>query len=181
MRICNELGTHFTIRTARPIELPYAIEIDDEAFKLFAEVGLFVVVADDHPFVVAERQRWREAIERESLYFAVVDDEPIGFAALGTMDGHAELEQLTVLPEHGRRGIGRALIEHVCDACRARGESEIWLTTYDHVAWNGPFYERAGFVVVPEAECGAEHRATLAAQREVLLAPEHRVAMRRRL
>jgi GNAT superfamily N-acetyltransferase len=172
-------GIDFSIRTARPIELPYAIEIDDAAFRLFADVGLFVVVPDDHPFVVAERERWRQAIERGALYFAEVDDEPVGFAALGTMDGHAELEQLAVLPEHGRRGIGRALIEHVCNVCHSQGESEVWLTTYAHVPWNGPFYERVGFEVVPEAECGAEHRATLAAQRELLLAPEQRVAMRR--
>ena len=174
-------GLEFTIRPARPVELPYAIEIDDVSFKLFATVGLLVEVADDHPFVVAEREIWRQAAERGDLYLAIVDDEPVGFAALGASDGHASLEQLAVLPEYGRHGIGRALIEHVCEVCRRRGETELWLTTYAHVAWNRPYYERADFEVVPESECGPQLRATLAAQRAVLLAPEQRIAMRRRL
>lgn len=171
----------FTIRAARPLELPYAIEIDDTSFKLYAQYDLLVSVPDDHPFVIAERERWRHAAENGDMYLALVDDEPVGFAALGKADGHVELEQLAVLPEHGRRGIGRALVEHVVEVCRARGEPEIWLTTYDHIPWNRPFYEQVGFEVVPESECGEEERATLAAQRAILRAPEHRVAMRRRL
>jgi GNAT superfamily N-acetyltransferase len=171
----------FSIRPARLLEVPYAFEIDDVAFRSFADVGLLVELADDHPFVIDERERWRKAAEHGDLYLAIVDDEAVGFAALGTCDGHPELEQLAVFPEYGRRGIGRALIEHVCTVCRARGETELWLTTYDHVPWNGPFYERAGFLPVPESECGPEVRATLDAQRAVLLAPERRIAMRRRL
>jgi GNAT superfamily N-acetyltransferase len=170
-----------TFRPARLIELPYALVIEEASERLFAEVGIVFQIGDDHPFVVDERLRWRAAIQRGDLWLAWVDDLPVGFSVLGERDGRAYLEQLAVRPEHGRRGIGRALIEKACEVCRSRGETELWLTTYDHVRWNAPLYEKAGFSKICEAECPPDIRATLAGQREVLPDPAQRVAMRRRL
>ena len=54
----------------------------------------------------------------------------------------------------------------------------MWLTTYGHLPWNVPFYEKMGFVVIPEAEWGAGVLHHVEAQRESLPLPESRVAMR---
>ncbi len=56
----------------------------------------------------------------------------------------------------------------------------LWLTTYAHLPWNGPFYERHGFVVMRDNDCGPELRAILDEQRAVLPDPKKRVAMARR-
>lgn len=46
--------------------------------------------------------------------------------------------------------------------------AEMWLTTYAHLAWNAPFYQRFGFETMADAACGPEIREVLAAQRAVL-------------
>ena len=43
------------------------------------------------------------------------DDVPVGYAVVDIVDGLAHLEQLSVLPDHGRKGLGSALLAHVCD------------------------------------------------------------------
>ncbi|WP_017792092.1 GNAT family N-acetyltransferase [Leucobacter salsicius] len=70
----------------------------------------------------------------------------VGFAQVLLPDGLAHLEQLSVLPEHGRRGIGGALLEATVTEARGRGFAELTLRTYADVPWNAPFYARHGFV-----------------------------------
>lgn len=173
--------TAYALRLAGPDELEHAIAIDDAALQVYAAAGIVIALADDHPFVRAEYASWREVLEGAGLYFAMVDGVRAGFYALGHIEGQAHLEQLSVRPEYGRKGLGRALLEHACELAQARGERAVWLTTYAHVPWNRPFYERHGFRVVHERECLNEIRQILAAQREVLPLPEQRVAMVRRL
>lgn len=70
----------------------------------------------------------------------------IAFAHVIETDQIAHLEQLSVLPEQGRRGHGRALVEAAKDEARRRGYNSISLRTYAQIPWNAPFYARAGFV-----------------------------------
>jgi GNAT superfamily N-acetyltransferase len=70
----------------------------------------------------------------------------VGFVDVLERDQIAHLEQLSVLPEHGRRGHGRALVESAKNEARRRGYQWLSLRTYADVPWNGPFYARAGFV-----------------------------------
>jgi hypothetical protein len=51
----------------------------------------------------------------------------------------------------------------------------------EHLPFNRPYYERHGFVVVSERECGPGVLHHLEEQRRALPAPHERVAMRRRL
>jgi len=70
---------------------------------------------------------------------------PIGFALAGTDDDTAHLLELAVHPDHGRRGVGRQLVEVVVAWARDRGRRAVVLTTFAEVPWNAPFYERLGF------------------------------------
>ncbi len=169
------------IRAAALEEFPTALQIDQATEAMFRDVGLIFDIPDAHPFVMAEHARWRAAAQDGAMFWAVAVDVLAGFYVLGSIDGEAYLDQLSVLPSYGRRGIGRALLEHAREESQRRGAEALLLTTYGHVPWNGPFYARAGFSVLAEADRGPELRATLAAQRAVLPQPEHRVAMRRRL
>jgi N-acetylglutamate synthase-like GNAT family acetyltransferase len=80
-----------------------------------------------------------------------------------------------------RRGIGRRLLEHAAVTARATGGSALWLTTYDQLPFNRPYYERHGYVLVPESACGPDIRHHLEEQRRYLPEPARRVAMRRAL
>ena len=89
---------------------------------------------------------WRDA----HLWVAIANDRPVGFALVKVLEARvAHLHELDVHPDHGRRGLGRRLVEAVCAwAMRAQFES-VTLSTFRDVPWNMPFYERAGFDVVP--------------------------------
>jgi hypothetical protein len=92
------------IRSAHPTELQTLVAIDDDASTLYAEGGLKLTLDHSHPFVIAEFQRWAEAIRR-GLAFVAVDseDQPIGFVTLGYTDDGILKEQRSVLPHPDKR------------------------------------------------------------------------------
>jgi GNAT superfamily N-acetyltransferase len=171
----------YTLRSAWFDELTHAVAIDDAAAVLFAQAGLDLELPITHPFVVAERRCWQRALDAGRLWFACDETSPVGFAALDCATDAAYLQQLSVHPDHGRRGLGAALLERAYRAARERGAPALWLTTYAHLPWNKPYYERHGFVVVPEAESNPLVRELLEEQRQTLPHPLQRVAMRRLL
>lgn len=79
-------------------------------------------------------------------WVAVVGGEVVGFVQVLEVDGAAHLEQVSVLPEVGGRGIGRRLVEAAVAEARRRGYREITLRTFADVAFNAPFYASCGFV-----------------------------------
>ncbi len=170
-------GLGFSIRAARPGDLDAIVAIDDAASELYAGAGLTLELAADHPFVVEEVARWALAIEGERAHVAVDhEEELLGFVTLGLVDAEPYVDQLAVHPRAMRRGIGAALMER---AFAWSGAARLWLTTYAHLPWNAPYYQRLGFGIVPEAECGHELVQILERQRAALPAPEQRVAMAR--
>jgi N-acetylglutamate synthase-like GNAT family acetyltransferase len=81
----------------------------------------------------------------------------------------------------GRRGIGRALLDHVAALARARGAPALTLTTFAEVPWNGPYYARLGFEVWPDTAQGPGLAAIVARERARWPDGPARVAMRRRV
>jgi GNAT superfamily N-acetyltransferase len=170
----------FSIRRASPSELDVLESIDDDASRLYAEHGLPIELGPDHVFARSELQRWLRSAELGRAFLAV--DRAgvgVGFAALDVVDDEPYLDQLAVRAAAMRRGIGGRLLARSADWARAEGASAIWLTTYDHLPFNAPYYERHGYVVVPEGACGPGILHHIREQQRHLPAPAHRVAMRR--
>ncbi|CAA0081998.1 Uncharacterised protein [Zhongshania aliphaticivorans] len=167
------------MRLANNNELQKLIAIDDDASELYASVGLKLDLGRDHPFVVDEINRWSRAIEQRLSHVAVDKlDNPIGFAALGFLDGDPYLDQISVLQDYMQRGIGTLLLN--C-AIAWSGDRPLWLTTYSHLPWNRSYYEKQGFVAINEQDCGPELCAVLQTQRAALPDPQQRIAMVRRI
>lgn len=103
---------------------------------------------------------------------------PVGFAAVMMLDGTPHLYEMDVLPEHGRRGLGRALVLHVARWARVSGFVSVTLTTFRHLSWNAPFYASVGFAEIPDPQLGSELRAAMAEEAGRGLASSKRVAMR---
>jgi GNAT superfamily N-acetyltransferase len=170
----------FTIRSALADELDLLRAIDDDATALYAEHGISVLLPEDHVFARAELERWRRAAELGRALLAVDDQgQGVGFAVLDHVDGEPYLDQLSVRVRAMRRGIGGQLLTRAAAWARSEGAPALWLTTYDHVPFNRPYYERHGYVCVPETACVPGIRRHLDEQRRHLPAPAHRVAMRR--
>jgi GNAT superfamily N-acetyltransferase len=171
-----------TLRVGTVFEIDALCEIDNDAVELFTRAGLDMDFPPDHEFFTAEQARWlRSLLSGKALVAVAPAGSILGFAASGTMDGEAYLDQLSVRTQFMRQGIGSALLEATARRARDDGAGALWLTTYGHLSWNRPFYERAGFSVVPESKCGPEMLAVLAHERRWLPLPEQRVAMRMRL
>jgi GNAT superfamily N-acetyltransferase len=101
----------------------------------------------------------------------------IGFALVFVISGFAHLDELDVLPQYGRRGVGSALLAAVCAWARAEGFPAVTLRTFRDVPWNAPFYARRGFRVVESSALSAEHVRLEASERQRGLRTELRVTM----
>ena len=123
----------------------------------------------------------QDGIAHGILRVAEVGGRAVGFALCGEIDGHAHLFEMDVVPEHGCRGIGSALLESACSEAAARGFSAMTLTTLRDVPWNAPFYSARGFAELPQDEWGAQLARIVDRERMLGFPMRLRVVMQRRL
>ena len=166
------------IRLARPDDLPELVDLETAAAAPFRDIGLDVV-ADDDPWTVAELAAFAD--DGRAWVFADADDRPAAYLLVDVVDGAAHIEQVSVRPEHARRGIGRRLIEVAREWAVAHELPALLLTTYADVPWNGPYYARLGFEVVPPEQVADGMRAIRAGEAVKGLDVRPRVVMRQRL
>jgi ribosomal protein S18 acetylase RimI-like enzyme len=121
----------------------------------------------------------RAAVERRA--WVAVDDlgAVVGFALACVVDGEGHLDELAVAPAHGRRGVGRTLVDEAVAWAGAQGLPAVTLTTFRDVPWNCRYYEKLGFHTVatltPVLQALVDEQATWG------LDPALRVVMRRSL
>ena len=122
------------VRVAEPADLAELAAVELAADELFLPLGITDLPL---PPPAAERARaWR----------VLVAGRPVqGFAVLELVDGAVHLEQLSVHPAAGRRGVGAALLAATADATREVGADRVTLVTYADVPWNAPYYARHGW------------------------------------
>jgi len=124
-----------------------------------------------------------ERARQEGRLFTAVDDSGrlVGYAFAGRLAGAAHLEEIDVHPDHGRRGIGRALVECVERWGRAQKLRALTLTTYRDIPWNRPYYEKLGFRVLSQHEIEPALAARVEHEAGEGLDPALRVCMQRLL
>lgn len=88
---------------------------------------------------------------------------------------------MDVDPAHGRRGLGSALVETVCDWVKLQGYSAISLSTFCDLPWNAPFYFKLGFQMLDESELTIAFQQIRLEELEAGLPISARVMMSREL
>ncbi len=165
----------YTLRPARPDDVPLLPEIERRAAALFlATAYAHLIDGDTVPLeVLAESQRagrlWVAAQQ--------ATDRPVGFAMATLVDGQPHLQEMDVLPEHGRQGLGKRLIEAACGWATAQNHRRLTLTTFHDIPWNAPFYERLGFCLLPETAWTPGLRELMRHEEEIGLPMDRRVVM----
>ncbi len=96
------------------------------------------------PYMGAHGRRHLE--DGGGLLVAQAGDVIAGYAALWPVDHLAHLCEIDVHPDHGRAGIGAALMSAADGWARGCACPGISLTTFIDVPWNGPWYARLGYV-----------------------------------
>jgi GNAT superfamily N-acetyltransferase len=125
-------------------------DVERAAASLFAPEDLSPEQREE----ITPEEEFEAAAREGRLWVAVTDDgSAVGFALAGELDGAAHLLELDVHPDHGRRGLGAALVRRVVAWARARRLPALTLTTFRHVPWNAPFYRRLGFRILSTHEC----------------------------
>jgi putative acetyltransferase len=84
-----------------------------------------------------------------TFWSAWVGEELAGCGALKQLDAErGEIKSMRVADSFLRRGIGRAMLEHIVREARARGMTSLWLETGSAAAFAPALrlYESAGFV-----------------------------------
>lgn len=161
------------IRAARPTDYAKLEDVERRAGELFRGIGM-PEIADDAPIPA-------DALAAGAALFVATDDvdEPIGYALVVLVDGEAHLEQLSVVPERGREGIGTALLDAVVEWSAARGDRAVTLTTFRDVPFNAPVYAKRGFTIVEEDDWTDGLRACVASAAAHGLDVTKRVVMAR--
>jgi GNAT superfamily N-acetyltransferase len=166
-----------TVRLAAVADYDAVVRIEQAAGEQFRELGMDAI-ADDEPIA-------REPFEALTLAGGAlvweVNGVPVGYLLLDEVDAAAHVEQLSVDPAFGRRGVGSALLAVAADWAAKRGLGAITLTTFRDVPWNAGFYARRGFLILIAAEHGPELTARIRQESTLGLDRWPRVAMRRAL
>lgn len=167
-------GVEIVVRAATGAdELALLPALEVAAGALFRDVGLDAIADDDPPTV-------EELAGAVAVLVAEVDGAVVGYACVELVDGHAHLEQLSVDPAVGGRGVGTALLDAVAAWAAARGDAEVTLTTFRDVPFNAPLYARRGYEVVEPTDWTPGLRALVEEEAAHGLDPATRVVMRRR-
>jgi predicted N-acetyltransferase YhbS len=162
----------FAVRLALKTDLAVLSSVELLAAQRFDSIAL---IAGLEKRTVPGHQL-QDALAEETLWVAVADAHQIvGFLMAERLDDGLHIAEMSVLPSHGRQGIGAALLDAVKGRATRFGLSRVSLTTFASVPWNGPFYSKHGFREMSQSEIGPGLAVRM--KQEQALGLEDRVAM----
>jgi GNAT superfamily N-acetyltransferase len=170
----GQLGRDYHVMLARPRDLPLLPSIELAAARLLAAHAPASVLGE-----TTSQFELRKARRLGRLWVVLAENEPVGFAYVVVHERSvAHLEEVDVHPDHGRRGLGRRLVQTVCAWATSHGFDAVTLTTFRDPPWNMPFYARLGFETVAPHAVSPALRSVIDDERRRGLDPARRVVMR---
>jgi GNAT superfamily N-acetyltransferase len=167
--------TEISIKLAGSEHLSAIPAIELAASAMFPEADLPVEVR----YLVIENELLQEAQSDARLWVALTDERtPVGFAMAGIIDGGAHLDEMDVMPDFGRQGVGTRLVRTIIDWARLGDYPVLTLITFRHLPWNAPFYERMGFEAMATSELGEELAKLLQEEGDAGIDVHKRVCMK---
>lgn len=133
-------------------DIPELRDVEVDAGQIFREVGLGAIADGDPPEAATLAAHVRDG----TAWTAELDSAVVGYAIASAVDGEGHLDQVSVRRTAAGRGIGHLLIDAVCRWALTEGYEALTLTTFSEVPWNGPYYARLGFQVLPADRWGPE-------------------------
>jgi len=148
--LISETAAQYRVRPARGNEIGDLQNIDLASATLFRGTGLIDFGPLGEPTQPIPEDRLRRGFGDGLIWVAVDDrEELVGFALCSDRGEDLYLDQLSVLPRHGRQGLGTRLLRRCLQEAETRSFRRVSLSTFRKVAWNGPFYRQLGFREVP--------------------------------
>ena len=167
--------TPISIELAGSEHLAAIPAIELAASAMFPEADLPAEIR----YLVTEDELLNEAQSEARLWVALTDDRtPVGFAMADIVDGGPHLDEMDVMPDFGRQGIGTRLMHELIDWARLGNYPALTLITFRHIPWNAPFYERMGFEAMATTELGEDLANLLQEEGEAGIDVHKRVCMK---
>jgi GNAT superfamily N-acetyltransferase len=149
---------NYVISLAEPEDVCFLPDIERSAGQIFKAYSDELGLRDDLFDHVNSVETFSKAQQACQLWIAkTIGGELIGFALVVQIEGFAHLEELAVLPSHGRQGVGSALLMAVCTWAKTAGFTAVTLRTFKSIPWNEPFYKSRGFQVVESSSLSGGH------------------------
>lgn len=166
---------HALIRPAQANDTPALQAIERDGARAFLALPGFAFCAALPARTHSEHERVRQTGHSFVLEH---QGQPIGFALILPVDGHAHILETAVAFAHQGRGLGRQMIGMAQAWAIGAGYREMTLTTYRDVPWNAPFYTKLGFVTFHPDPTRMGLNAIVQEEIDAGFARQARVAMR---
>lgn len=127
------------------------VHVEQEAREQLLGVGIDLDQLDVGGF--DEDKSWHLAVVAEA------DSTIVGMVRATIDHDRLLVDQLSVAPAWCRQGIGRSLLETLAMAARRIGLKRMVGTTFRHVTFNAPFYQRLGAQLVHDHELALQRTA----------------------
>lgn len=164
----------YRILQALPEHLELLPEIERSAATLFPEN----VLPQELRTQTTSIESFEAACQLSLLWVAItLDNKPVGFALAADHGMTLHMEELDVHLDYQGQGIGKAMMDEVCQSALKAGYHGITLTTFSHIPWNASWYEKLGFRTLNPEELSPELSAILRDEVQRGLDPKLRVAM----
>ncbi|GBR01254.1 acetyltransferase [Acetobacter oeni LMG 21952] len=120
-----------------------------------------------------------EALRAGLSWVAVCNEAAVvGFVIAEEYDDAVHVLELSVAREAQGRGAGTQLVKTVIADARERGKMSVTLTTFLDLSFNEQFYQKSGFVRIPNEAMPARLQAALEYEKSLGLPRNRRCAMR---
>lgn len=167
-----------TVRSAVADDLPQILKIERRAAAAFADIGHSdIATGAEMPIALFEVGL------KDGLLWVAIDaaNHPVGYAPAAMIEGFFYLEDISVDPQHQRKGLGDALVTQIIDHARFLYCPALVLSTLEAAPWSNALYRKHGFLSADMSRLPQAISARLAAETELGLPAEGRVIMVKRL
>ncbi len=177
MQMQKAASAYALTRAARD-DVAAIIDVHLASNRMFAGTGLL----PDSELVNAVPAQVVEQSVGDGLVFVIRHhgDGVVAFAMCHLVEETLYLDQISVIPAHGRKGLGRRLVQRVLREAADLRLSTVTLSTFRDLAWNGPFYRKLGFREIPRRQL-SEFMKELEAAQATTMDVSLRCFMRRRV
>ncbi|MEP3889446.1 MAG: GNAT family N-acetyltransferase [Hellea sp.] len=132
-----------------------------------------VISAEEHKSLLAKGFSW---VALDFLSQAIC-----GFIHAEIIEGEFYVGEVSVCETYQKKGIGSKLLKTALTQAKSLGLSTATLTTFIDVPWNAPYYQRLGFVIIPEDTLPRYLERKLQEEKSAGLPLDRRCAMRKKL
>ena len=136
------MNRRITLRPATETDVAFAYRVRETTMRDYVVATWGAWNADE------AREQIAHDIRTSRSSIVELNDEPVGLLRVDELPTHVHLDQLFILPEHQRKGVGHQILVQILERARTVGlPLRLWVLRVNPAT---KFYERLGFKVIEQ-------------------------------